>query len=185
MAVSTEIRRKLCLTRDAPCSLRLRARRCSPGSRSSTRILPADSLVNWAERACCARPVIGWAGMGMSRIVRLTAGIEAELACRTADEALHAANAAYARAVLARSGCIKADPTIRRRSREDGRAPIGLPYPPGPWRPQSVSDTRQDQLTPARRAGIPPSSPDPSGFTAPAPDWGRTQVTARRPVTRW
>ena len=65
--------------------------------------------------------------MGMSRIVRLTAGIEAELACRTADEALHAANAAYARAVLAGIGCIEADRTIRRRSREDGRAPIGLP----------------------------------------------------------
>jgi hypothetical protein len=69
--------------------------------------------------------------MGMSRIVRLTAGIEAALACRTADEALHAANAAYARAVLARSGCIEAVPTIRRRSREDGRAPICLPYPQG------------------------------------------------------
>ena len=48
----------------------------------------------------------------MSRIVRLTAGTEAELACRTADEALHAANAAYARAVLAGSGCIEADRTI-------------------------------------------------------------------------
>ena len=34
------------------------------------------------ERACCAQPVIGWAGMEMSGIARLAAGIEAELAWR-------------------------------------------------------------------------------------------------------
>src|SRR3954452_8778939 len=34
------------------------------------------------ERACCAQPVIGWAGMGMGGIERLAAGIEAELAQR-------------------------------------------------------------------------------------------------------
>jgi hypothetical protein len=39
-------------------------------------------LVDGVERACCAQPVIGWAGMGMSGIARLAAGIEAELAWR-------------------------------------------------------------------------------------------------------
>src|SRR3954470_21334209 len=52
------------------------------GRSGRARGLPSISLVDRVERACCAQPVIGWAGMGMSGIARLAAGIEAELAWR-------------------------------------------------------------------------------------------------------
>src|SRR3954462_13663601 len=44
--------------------------------------LPSISLVDGVGRACCPRPVIDWAGMGMGGIERLAVGIEAELAQR-------------------------------------------------------------------------------------------------------
>src|SRR4051794_17157510 len=55
--------------------------RCSP-SMLDLDVLPSISLVDGMERACCPRPVIGWAGMGMGGIERLAVGIEAELAQR-------------------------------------------------------------------------------------------------------
>src|SRR3954471_23213611 len=56
----------------------------SDGATGAGRILPSISLVDGVERACCPRPVIDWAGRGMSGIERLAAGIEGGLAQRVA-----------------------------------------------------------------------------------------------------